>query len=312
MELSRRVLPVDRLVALYNALWLGVWAAFVGRVSYAGWLLAVHGVALVLPRLLAEARIRSRAVRGLRDLYPLLWLAAFWRELALLHGVTHARAFDREIAALDLRLFGWHGSHLNLVWMPRMPYPWLSESMHFAYWAYYLLIALPPLAFLVRGRHDALRALVFRLALTYLACFAVYIVYPVYGPRLTLPPYTGPLAHGFFYRLVHASLQAGDSPGCAFPSSHVAGALTIAYAAWRRVPRWAGWLLWLEALGICVSTVYTQNHYPIDVVAGLAWGLALQVVVAPRAARWLAGRRAEGVPAGALLAAGAPRATATE
>ena len=164
--------------------------------------------------------------------------------------------------------------------------------MHFAYWAYYLLIVVPPIAFLLRGRSDALGDLVFRLMLTYLGCYLVYIVYPVYGPALTLPRYAGPLTEGAFYRLVRATLGAGDSPGSAFPSSHVAGAVTIAYAASRSVPRWIGSLLWIEALGVLVSTVYTQNHFPIDAVAGLAWGLALQIAVAPAALRVLAGRRA--------------------
>ncbi len=30
-----------------------------------------------------------------------------------------------------------------------------------------------------------------------------------------------------------------------------------------------------------MATVYTQNHYAIDSIAGLAWGLGLQLAVAP-------------------------------
>src|SRR5438034_2994651 len=51
-----------------------------------------------------------------------------------------------------------------------------------------------------------------RMMLTYLTCFVIFIVYPVYGPGLTLPRYSGPLTDGLFYRLVRASLGAGDSP----------------------------------------------------------------------------------------------------
>ena len=65
------------------------------------------------------------------------------------------------------------------------------------YWAYYLLIGLPPLALMLLGRTAALRDLVFRLMLTYLTCYAIYLVYPVYGPGLTLPRYAGPLAVDF-------------------------------------------------------------------------------------------------------------------
>src|SRR2546422_7240227 len=120
--------------------------------------------------------------------------------------------------------------------------------MHFAYWASSLLIGIPPLAFGALGRTAALRDVVFRMMLTYLTCFVIFIVYPVYGPGLTLPRYSGSLTDGLFYRLVRASLGAGDSPGCAFPSSHVAGAVTIAFAAARRTPRRIRALLLAQAI----------------------------------------------------------------
>src|SRR2546427_596110 len=151
--------------------------------------------------------------------------------------------------------------------------------MHFAYWAYYLLIGLPPLALMLLGRTAALRDLVFRLMLTYLTCYAIYLVYPVYGPGLTLPRYAGPLNDGLFHRLVASALGAGDSPGSAFPSSHVAGAVTIAYACSRWLPRRIATLLWLEAIGVLVSTVYTQNHFPVDALAGWAGGRAVPIPV---------------------------------
>src|SRR5436309_2327670 len=229
----------------------------------------------------------SPPLRTLRELYPVIWLAGFWPELGLLQQLRIPPTFDQQIAALDLALFGIHGSHVNLVWMQRMPYVWLSEPMHFAYWAYYLLIGLPPLALMLLGRTAALRDLVFRLMLTYLTCYAIYLVYPVYGPGLTLPRYAGPLTDGLFHRLVASALDAGDSPGSAFPSSHVAGAVTIAYACSRWLPRRIATLLWLEAIGVLVSTVYTQNHFPVDALAGCAGAWLLQIAVAGRVARWL-------------------------
>jgi len=298
MDLRSRVLPVDRLLAIYNAIFAGFWAAYLTRTPYAELLLLAHLAALALPTLLARAPATlSRPVHTLRELYPLIWLAAFWPELDLLHQLRIPPTFDHQIRALDLALFGTHGTHVNLVWMPLMPFGWLSETMHFSYWAYYLLIGIPPLTLALTGRTAALRDVVFRMMLTYLTCYLLFILYPVYGPGLTLPRYSGPLTRGFFYELVRASLGAGDSPGCAFPSSHVAGAITIAYAGSRWFPRWISGLLWFEAIGVLVSTVYTQNHYPIDALAGLAWGLALQIAVAPAAARWLTeGRRQRAIP----------------
>jgi membrane-associated phospholipid phosphatase len=289
---SPRVLAVDRVLAVYNAIFAGFWIGDIGRAPYAALLALAHVTAATLPAVLRRApplQVLSRPVRVLRELYPLIWLSAFWPELDLLHQLRIPPTFDHQIAALDLALFGFHGTHLNLVWMWRMPYAWLSEPMHFAYWAYYLLIGIPPMTLLVLGRTAALRDLVFRMMLTYLTCFLVYVLYPVYGPGLTLPRYAGPLTHGFFYQLVRDTVGAGDSPGCAFPSSHVAGAVTIAYAASRALPRWVGRLLWIEAIGVLISTVYTQNHFPVDALAGLGWGLALQIAVAPALAVRLEG-----------------------
>jgi len=291
MDLKPRVLPIDRFVAIYNAALAALWATYLGRAPHATWLALGHVAAVALPALLRRAPAPlSPSLRALRELYPVIWLAAFWPELGLLQQLRIPPTFDQQIAALDLALFGLHGSHVNLVWMPRMPSLWLSEPMHFSYWAYYLLIALPPLALTLLGRTAALRDLVFRLLLTYLTCYAIYLVYPVYGPGLTLPRYAGPLNDGLFYRLVDSTLGAGDSPGSAFPSSHVAGAVTIAYACSRWVPRRVATLLWIEAIGVLVSTVYTQHHFPIDALSGFAGALLLQIAVAGPVARWLGGR----------------------
>src|SRR2546422_8944151 len=61
----------------------------------------------------------SPPVRLLRELYPLIWLGAFWPELDLLHQLHIPPTFDHQIAALDLALFGVRGTHVDLVWMWR-------------------------------------------------------------------------------------------------------------------------------------------------------------------------------------------------
>jgi len=56
------------------------------------------------------------------------------------------------------------------------------------------------------------------------------------------------------------------------------------------VPRRVATLLWIEAIGVLVSTVYTQHHFPIDAVSGFAGALLLQIALAGPVARWLGGR----------------------
>jgi len=273
------LLPIDRLIAFYNLMMAAVWAGLVPRYPWAPLLFAAHFAGASLPLLLRRAPSRSsRPWAGFRQLYPLLWLSAFWAELDFLRHLRPEQVYDAPVRALEYAIFG---VEVPAVWMPAMPQVWLSEVMHFAYALYYPLIFLPPLVLAVAGRSAVLRDVVFRLLVTYLGCFLVYMTFPVDGPHYLLRGYEGSLSDGFFYGLVRTLQGFGDSRGAAFPSSHVAGAVTIALLGWRWFRRPVAILLTLEAAGVFVSTVYTQNHYAVDALAGVAWALALQLVVVP-------------------------------
>ncbi len=289
MAVANRVLAGDRFIACYNALMAGVWALHLGRTNFAPWIVAAHMAALTLPWLFARLPDRSAGwMTTLRDLYPLVLLLAYWPELDLLHEALLVGSFDNYIVALDQHAFG---THLHTIWMPAMPYLWLSELMYFMYFAYYALIFLPPIVVAVQGRRAAVRDMAFRLMVTYLGCYVIYVAFPVYGPHFLMEPFAGPHTDGFFYQLVERAHEAGDSRGTAFPSSHVAGGVTIAYLAWRWFSRPVALLMSLEATGILLSTVYTQNHYAIDAVAGVLWGLGLQVIAVPLLHRVFVGSR---------------------
>ena len=47
------------------------------------------------------------------------------------------------------------------------------------------------------------------------------------------------------------------------------------------IPRGIAALLTVEAVGVVVSTVYTQNHYGIDSLTGIAWAFSIQFIVVP-------------------------------
>jgi membrane-associated phospholipid phosphatase len=279
MDLRTKLQPADRVVAGYNLVLCVVWSWQLDQAQYAGAIAVAHAAGVSLPWLLTMTPDRvSRPMQAIRDLYPLILLLAFWSELDLLRDVLALDSYDQAIITLDRWTFGVHPHEL---WLPRAPVLWLSEPLHFAYLAYYPLIFAPPLIIAVQGRRHVLSDMTFRLLVTYLGCYLIYMMFPSDGPYIERELVAGPHIKGLFYQFSQVTHALGDSRGCSFPSSHVAGAVTIAFMAWRWFPRWVAVLLTVEAAGVFFATTYTQSHYAIDSIAGLAWALALQTVVVP-------------------------------
>jgi membrane-associated phospholipid phosphatase len=296
------VYPVDWIVALYNAVLAMVWLGLAPRVAGAPWLTLAHAAAAGLPWLFRSLpRVPSRA-RGLRDSYPLIGLALFWAELGPLQALHGAEPRDLFVEQLDLALFGVHWQE---IWMNSMPGRWMSEAMHFAYFLYYLLLVIPPLAIGFRRGLRAFRSVVLALMITYLSCFLFYLVFPVNGPRAIGAASLPAAPDGFFHSLVERIRASGDSLGTAFPSSHVAGAATIAWVSWRWLSRKWSAVLTFAALAVALATVYTRNHYAVDALAGLLWIVPLQGWLAPTLERLGpdSGRIPRGIPPALLLGA---------
>lgn len=299
---GNRVLPVDRLVVVYNLALTVTWLTVVGEATYAPLLVAGHAVGLSLPWLITRMPAQpGKAMRVVRELYPLVFVAVFWLELDYVRISLDLRNVDAAVAAADRWLFG---VHLHEVGMAKYGSVFVSEAMHLLYYAYYPTIYVPPIVLTLLGRFEAIRDMTFRLAATYLVCYLIYVLLPVDGPNNLVGRVQGPHTEGFFYGLVSAAQAFGGVRGASFPSSHVAGAVTIAFIAWRWLPRWAAVLLTLEAVGVVASTTFTQFHYAIDSVAGVVWALLLNSALAVPLWRFLGGKQAHAQAAPASTGSG--------
>ena len=131
--------------------------------------------------------------------------------------------------------------------------------------------------------------------------YIIYMVLPVAGPQFYFPaigeenvlagifpavgdyfnlhpelmPYTEQ-GQGFFYHLLELSHEAGERPTAAFPSSHVGISTIIMLMGWRSSKKLTLWMLPFYIL-LCISTVYIQAHYLIDIFAGWISGYLLYV-----------------------------------
>jgi len=288
--------PVDRLLAVYNLLLAGLWTsvtvaaepaatgsglAFELGPGKASLLAMAHliaaGIPLLVGRLPRSPGFGSRLLRLLHEVYPLLLLPVFWLELDPLIRTLHGTTRDAAIMGLDRAVFGFH---LDQVWIRAMPQTWFSELMHFSYWIYLPLIFTPPIVMVLRRDAVGLQDVTLRLLATYVGCYVVYLAFPTAGPKVFGVLFEG-ARDGIFLGLVARAHETGNVYGAAFPSSHVAGAVTVAWLGWRWFPPAAAVLLTLQAAGVLMSTVYTQNHYAVDSLAGLGFALAVQAWVVP-------------------------------
>jgi len=270
---------VDHLVALYNVILIAVWSPLAMTSATARWMIGVHIGALSLPLLLLWApELQSSVARAAREVYPLLWVLVFWKELGIHCSLVGSASNDAFIASLDRSLFG---ENFNVTWAPAVSQVWVGDLMQFLYFSYYIVLVGVIVRVLSSGNRTAVRDLTLSFAAVYLGAYIVYAIAPTAGPMSMFPRFEGAGTHSLFRVLNDGAAAAGDATGTAFPSTHVAGALTLALVAWRQLSRTEAWVATVLAVGIAPATVYTQNHLVIDGVAGaiLAVGLQLSLPV---------------------------------
>jgi membrane-associated phospholipid phosphatase len=241
-----------------------VWRVAVGNGSIAA--VGVYATIAVLG--LYGWRGRSSAAGVVGDWLPLLALPALY--LAIPATTPHAgRMFDGVIQSWDATLFGTQPSRTLAGVIPSLI---LSETLHAAYMSYYGIIYLPPLLMYLTGGRDAFYRSVRVFTVVMVVCFVVFCLFPVAGPRFEWGGPSG-VPDGPVRRATLVILERGSARGTAFPSSHIAIALSMALSAVEWRPRFGGLVLVVTML-LGLGAVYGGFHYGIDMLAGAATGLA--------------------------------------
>ena len=227
-------------------------------------LLGAHALVVCLVLLAPRARTAGPVGRFVGDWYPFIIMGALYAEVGVLN-LTFGYDHDRVIQRLDQWVFG---GQVSYEWIRAMPDPVLSGVLHFCYLVYYGILVAAPLALWLSGRRDGARVTIFAVSTTFYLCYAVFLFFPVAGPR-----YAFPLAHNEATRIAVARfaqwlLDRGDSWGAAFPSSHVAAAV-VATACALRFWRPLGLVLAPLTIGLIFAVVYGQFHYGVDALSGL-------------------------------------------
>ena len=236
-----------------NLRWWGIYVVCrVGVICGLLWLALIPEDSLSLP------------LQVLRNWYPITTILIFYLEIPPLARIVFQRYLDDKIIEFEGRLFNGQPS---VYLSERFSSKWLSELLHLCYFSYYPIVFGLAVRLYFQGRHEAFHEVVFGEILTFNLCLIWYIFMPVLGPRYQFAKIKGPLADGFFFKLVHMILANAASKGTAFPSSHCAiGAIVILYAA--RYDPVAFAVLCPFGVGLILGTVYGRFHYALDAILG--------------------------------------------
>jgi len=238
--------------------------------------------------ILGHARYPSnRLLDFLRHFYPVLLYTGFYRETGELNQMTMTGYLDPFFIRFDERIFG---AQPSLTVMQSLPFWPISEVMYASYFSYYIMIAGVGLALFLRERRQFFHY-VSVVSFVFYVCYLTYIFTPVMGPRIfhrvingyelpvefqpgVLPQFPAVVQAGLFFRIMAWIYNIFEAPGAAFPSSHVAVALTTVYFSFRYL-RPIRFVHLVVALLLCLSTVYCRYHYVVDVVAGVMTAMIL-------------------------------------
>lgn len=256
-----------------------------------GWIVGAHVVCLGLVHWLicaSAARPNNRVLDLLRHFYPVLLYTGFYRETGSLNQMVYTGYVDPTFFRWDEAIFGFAPS---FKFMDAFPQTLISEIFYFSYFSYYIMIVGVGLALFLRDRRQFYHY-VSVVSFVFYVCYTIYIFLPVVGPRIyyrelvdfDLPPdvipaevpvFPASVQAGPFYKIMAVIYHNFESPGAAFPSSHVAIALVTVYFSFRYL-RKIRWVHLVVAILLCLATVYARYHYAVDIAAGaLTTGLML-------------------------------------
>jgi len=236
------------------------------------WLLAAHLLFWGLLALFARLRDGDRVGQWIHVLYPLLLLIPLYWEIGVFgwtYGVDRGLAHDLLVQRWEGAIFG---GQVSYDWIRRYPSVFWSGLFHLAYFAYYPIIISGPVLLVIHGRRDAARGGLFPMMIAFVACYVVFLLYPVGGPYYAFDQPTGPVREVWSARLVYRLLEGGSSFGAAFPSSHVAVTVSTTCALWHYWRALARWVT-VPCVLLTVGTVYCQMHYGIDAALRVLVGL---------------------------------------
>jgi membrane-associated phospholipid phosphatase len=275
---------VDKVILAYltftGLLILGWW----NQVPEAPLYFGLHIAAAAL--LLYEVKRPNPTSWVFRNWYPLPYVGACYKEMAvLIPPIRHSDA-DRWLADLDFRI--WHAN--PTVWLERIYSPALTEYLQIAYTLFIPAVLLVAFFLWKKRKFSEFQYYAFLIALGFLASYIGYLIVPARGPRFLLNSLQHISLQGLwgFHRMQHGLDWAESAHYDCFPSGHTE--LTI--LAWwgsRMISNRLFKVYFAYTPSIIFATVYLRYHYSVDIMAGAFLAFIL-IVASPLLYRFLSGK----------------------
>jgi membrane-associated phospholipid phosphatase len=235
---------------------------------------AVFGVLLTLAlAILITQWWASRTSLGdtVHAFLPVLLLPVLFNTLGPIIDCVNAHRWDATFSQVDASLFGQAALHWHLAF--GRPW-WLTDLTYIMYVSYYALPLVLGVILYRQGRRADFDELVMTVVTCFYLSYVGYLIFPTFGPRVPIGDETTVLGGGAISHGVRAFLHFAERTTTdAFPSGHTAVALVCLFLGWRHLPTLRVPLT-LVVAGIIFTTVYLHYHYVVDVVAGVALGIA--------------------------------------
>jgi membrane-associated phospholipid phosphatase len=267
--------PVDKLILAYYALSTIPLLVWWSRIPLAPGLLVWHLAAAAL--LLVEVKVPNVTTPFFRFWYPVLYVAACYKEMALFIPVIRSSDADMALARLDFRIWGANPT----VWLERIETPALTEFLQIVYTLFVPAVLFVAYLLWRRGRRADFRYYAFLIALGFLASYVGYLLVPARGPRFLLANLQHiPLRGLWLFKGMQTGLNRLESAhyDC-FPSGHTEMTVLALWGS-RMVSKRLFRIYFFYTPLIIFATVYLRYHYSVDLFAGAALAFVL-ILAAP-------------------------------
>lgn len=272
---DRRLLRVSEwlLVAYFTYTALLAWLLPLAPMRRDG-LTALNATLVAFVWLLASADLRwpDETLSYVRDWLPApLTLVAYW-QMSWFHPPEHTYRFEHVWVQWDK----WLLNDWNLRALLEA-FGWLLPAL--LELSYTLMYAIPVFSIAVLylcGRRERVDRFFFTFLLGSLTAYSLFPYFPSEPPRFVFPGQDLPGIVTVFRRFNLWLLDTFDIRTSVFPSGHVTGAFSAAFAMLLAYPerKRFGRVLLILAASITLATVYGRYHYAVDGVTGFLISVA--------------------------------------